>query len=271
MKRVALLCLALAACASRAAPPRADDTVSARPAMPRSAESSSVTVYWALAASTRAVGPAIARRLPITLTATVLVMPPATAVTVMVRLVGSAGVLSVAVAAPLALVFACVTARPPELVVNTTGTPATKRLLASCTTAVMVAGLELSDGMVGVLVDSVRLPTVIGGCAATTGTATVPLTPPAVAVTVMVRSVASPAVTSVAAAVPSAAVLAVGGEMPPELEANVTGTLSSRRFDESRTNAVMVADSLPSLRIETLLLVTVTVATAGVTAPAGVP
>ena len=135
----------------------------------------------------------------------------------------------------------------------------------------IVAGFDPSEGIVGVLVARVSEPTVTGGCAATTGTATVPLTPPAVAVTVMVRSVESPAVTSVAAAVPSAAVVAVGGEIPPELEAKVTGTPSSRRFDASRTKAVTVADSLPSLSIDTLLLVTVTDATGGVTVPPGVP
>ena len=109
------------------------------------------------------------RRVPMTFTLTVLVMPPATAVTVIVRFDCRPAVDSVAVAVPLALVVDEVIARPPELVVNTTGTLARKRLLASCTTAVIVAGLEPSDGIVGVLVERFSEPTVTGGCAATTG------------------------------------------------------------------------------------------------------
>ena len=53
-----------------------------------------------------------------TLTATVRVIPPATAVTVMVRLVWSPAVPSVAVATPLALDVDWVIVGPPELVVN---------------------------------------------------------------------------------------------------------------------------------------------------------
>jgi hypothetical protein len=73
-------------------------------------------------------------------------------------------------------------------------------------------------------------------------------------------------------AVPSTPVVALGGEMPPELAPKFTVAPLISAVPESRTKAVFVADSLPSLRIETLLLVTVTVATVAVGAvPAGVP
>jgi hypothetical protein len=60
---------------------------------------------------------------PLTLTVFVAFTPPPLAVTVMVRLVGSPSVPSVAVAIPLEFVVAWVTTKTPELAVKITGTP----------------------------------------------------------------------------------------------------------------------------------------------------
>jgi hypothetical protein len=77
---------------------------------------------------------------------------PAVAVTVMVRLLGSPAVFSIAVAWPLALVTAVVTASPPDVELKTTGIPVRKLLSASRTKAVIVALAELLDGIWGRLV-----------------------------------------------------------------------------------------------------------------------
>ena len=134
-----------------------------------------------------------------------------------------------------------VTARPPPFDVKTTGILARKRFWVSRTIAVIVADSELSDGMVGVLVVSVRLPTTAGGCAATTATGTVAENVPVAAVTVMLRIVLSPAVLSVAVTCPLASVVAEPGVMPPELVEKVTVTFGSSALLAARTKAVMVA------------------------------
>jgi hypothetical protein len=85
--------------------------------------------------------------------------PPAAAVTTIVRSVESPAVLSVAVALPLLSVVASVTATPPEVAVNVTGTPAIRLLPGSRTSAVIVADAEPSAGMVVALVVAVTAAT----------------------------------------------------------------------------------------------------------------
>ena len=70
---------------------------------------------------------------------------------------------------------------------------------------------------------------------ATTCTFTVAVWPPAVAVTVMVRSVGSPAVISVAVAVPPLSEVVAAGVMPPELAVKSTGMSASSALSTSRT------------------------------------
>ena len=90
---------------------------------------------------------------PMTLTGIVAVVLPTLAVTVIVRLVGSPASVSVAVAAPFASVTPpLVTVSPPDVEVNCTVAPLTKLLLASRTSAVIVAGFEPSEGICGELV-----------------------------------------------------------------------------------------------------------------------
>ena len=95
-----------------------------------------------------------------TCTGTVATLPLAVAVTVIVRNDESPAVVSVASAEPEVSVVACVTATPPDVAVNVTGTPAIRLFVASRTNAVIVAELEPSDRMLGVLVVTVTTATV---------------------------------------------------------------------------------------------------------------
>ena len=79
-------------------------------------------------------------------------LAPTVAVTVILRLVGSPAAESVAMAAPVASVVACVTVMPPDVAAKPTVTPLTKLLLLLRTRTVMVAAFELSDGICGRLV-----------------------------------------------------------------------------------------------------------------------
>ena len=83
-----------------------------------------------------------------------------------------------------------------------TGTPASRLLFASLTSAEMVAAVELSDGIVGEFVRRVRVFLVLA-----TVMAVFPETVPLVAVTVMVAPAAAVPTASVAFAVPVASVV----------------------------------------------------------------
>jgi hypothetical protein len=88
--------------------------------------------------------------------------------------------------------------------------------------------------------------TVFALAAETTCTVAVAVLAPAVAVTVIVRSVGSPAVLSVAVAAPETSDVAEAGATPPEVALKDTGTLSRRALLASRTYAVIVAELDPS-------------------------
>ena len=81
---------------------------------------------------------------------------------------------------------------------------------------------------------------------ATTCTATVDWSVPAVAVTLIVRSELSPAVTKVATAAPEASVVAGEPETPPEEAVKTTGMPDNKVLFPSRTNAVIVTLAEPS-------------------------
>src|SRR5438105_573888 len=88
-------------------------------------------------------------------TSSVACLPPVVAVTVIVLTVESPAVDSVAVAAPLSSVVAGDPAMPPEVAVKATVTLGIKLLLASRTSAVMVALVDPSVGMLGTSLVSV--------------------------------------------------------------------------------------------------------------------
>ncbi len=116
-------------------------------------------------------------------------------------------------------------------------------------------------------------PTVIAVPVTLTGTVTLLL--PAVAVTVIVRSVGSPAALKVAVAAPVASVVAWVTARPPEVAAKPTVTPETNWFWALRTNAVMVALLLPSEGIcgalVTTVIVCAAVPTVTVTLPDAVP
>ena len=166
---------------------------------------------------------------PVTVTATVALEVPAEAVTVMVRLLWSPAVVSVAAAWPLLSLVPAVTpvwvvvgAIPPELAEKDTATPGSSLLLASRTTAVMVALVAPLDGICGALVVN-PIVTWLD----TTETVAVLDTEPDVAVIVIVVPAVTPDPDKVAVICPLAFVVAVAPERVPALAANVTGTLAS--------------------------------------------
>jgi hypothetical protein len=120
-------------------------------AMGLPAESTSVAVYVPAAPMTRLEGPLRLSLVPMTLTVTVAFVEPANPVTVICRSLVSPPVLRLAEAVPVDPVVPFVTSIAPEDAVNVTGTPETTLLLESCTSAVMVAGVEPSDGICGEL------------------------------------------------------------------------------------------------------------------------
>jgi hypothetical protein len=184
--------------------------------------------------------------------AIVEVAVPAFAVTVIERELGSFGVVSTAVAAPVVSVTPCVTAKPPESAVNATVTPETKLLLASRTNAVMVAGAELSDGSCGALVcrATVCLESV-------TVTVVWPVTLPLVAVTVMVAPAAALPARRVAVTVPVASVVDDPAGMLPELALKPMVAPVTAALFASFATTVMVALADPSDGIVAVLVVTV--------------
>jgi hypothetical protein len=80
---------------------------------------------------------------------------------------------------------------------------------------------------------------------------------PAVAVTVIVRGVLSPAVDKVAVASPFVSVVACVIATPPELAENDTTTPEIRSFAELRASTVIVAVAEPSEGIDVALLIAV--------------
>ena len=166
--------------------------------------------------------------------------PPATAVTVIVRFDGSPGVLRCRGRA------AGVGRGPGDG--KTTGVgredhrhAGEEAVLVSRTMAVIVAESESSDGIVGVLVDSVSEPTATAGCAATTGTATGAADAPAVA---RDGDGANRGVARSAERCRDGAVCPGRRRArrdAPELEPNVDRDTGISALFESRTNAVIVA------------------------------
>ncbi|WP_247869640.1 hypothetical protein [Herbaspirillum sp. ST 5-3] len=99
------------------------------------------------------VGPVAVTAVPLTATVPVAETVPAVAVIVIVRLVRSPDVLSVAVALPLASVIADTPLSAPEFAEKVTGTAGMVLLLAFLTTAVTVTSVPLApdEGNSGVL------------------------------------------------------------------------------------------------------------------------
>jgi hypothetical protein len=180
-------------------------------------------------------------------------------VTVMVRAVEFPPIDRVAVACPLASVVAWVTAIAPELALNATGTPDKALFDPSSASAVIVEVTEPSLSKSVTLLDKFREATavVVAEEPETTWTCTVAVRPEAVAVTVMVLGVESPAVDRVAVAAPEELVVAVVTAMPPELAENDTSTPEIRLFDLLRARTVMVADWEPSDGMVLALLIAV--------------
>ena len=130
----------------------------------------------------------------------VLVSVPALAVTVMVRTDESPPVDNCEVTWPALSLLAVPTLSAPELALSVTVASLSTTLLASLTNAVMVAGAEPSARMVvseEVTTSDAGTTAVTGGTP--TGTATVAVSVPDLAVTVMVRTVESPPVVKVTA------------------------------------------------------------------------
>jgi hypothetical protein len=100
----------------------------------------------------------------------------------------------------------------------------------------------------------------------TTATLTVAVRPPAVAVTVMVRGLLSPAVVKVASADPVVSVVPCVTATPPELDEKVTRTPEMRSFAALRAKTVMVALAEPSAGMDDAL--DTAVSEAGLTAGA---
>jgi len=177
---------------------------------------------------------------------------PVAPVTVMVRAIESPPVVSVASAVPVASVVGCVTWRAPEDAVKVTGTPASTLFEASRASAEMIALVEPSVRIEETpeLRVSVDTAVVAAEDVETTCTLTVAVSEPDVAVTVIVRGVASPAVERVAVAAPLESVVEEITAMPPELAANVTGTSATRLWAAFRARTVMVAVVEPSEAME---------------------
>jgi hypothetical protein len=116
----------------------------------------------------------------------------------------------------------------------------------------MLAAVEVivSDATVVVVAEAVL----------STCTFTVAVSPEALAVTVMVLGVVSPAVERTAVAAPLAPVVACVTAMPPESDENVTGTLAIKLFAVLSASAVMVALADPSDGMEVALVATVSAA-----------
>jgi hypothetical protein len=95
-----------------------------------------------------------------TITVVLPVTVPLVAVTVMVDPGVAVPEASVAVAVPVESVVPVVVVIFPELAANVTATPLTAALLEFLATTLIVAELEPSEGMVAVLVVTVRLATV---------------------------------------------------------------------------------------------------------------
>jgi hypothetical protein len=170
-------------------------------------------------------------------------IPAVEAVTVIVRVVLSPAVLSVATAWPLLSVTPRVTSKPPEFAVNDTGTPGNSKLLASRAIATIVASADPSEGMEVELVTSVSAATVVVEAAVPTAMVTVDVNPAACAVTVMLRGVLFPPVERIARATPSLPVTTEPKLNAPDDADSVTGipdtaTLLLSRMS-ARTSAVL--------------------------------
>jgi hypothetical protein len=139
------------------------------------------------------------------------------------------------------------------------GTPASTLFEASRANAETVAVVDPSLRMDLTLLDMVRDFTALVAAeeVGTTCTLTVAVIPEAVAVTVMVLVVESPAVDRVAVADPLASVVPVTTAIPPESAENVTATPDIRSFDALRASTVMVAVAEPSEGMEVALEVAV--------------
>jgi hypothetical protein len=148
-----------------------------------------------------------------------------------------------------------------------TGTPATRLLLASRTSAVIVAFCEPSEGICGWLV-----MTLIVCCpppAAATVTVVLPDTVPALAVTTIAVALATPDAVSEVVTCPVALVVAVLVERVPAVVENVTVAFETAVPLELVTTAVIVALAEPSPGMVAVVLLTATVA--GVPVWVGVP
>jgi hypothetical protein len=127
-------------------------------AMPELPALVSTTLYLPVLPVGKEVGPLSASEVPTTFTVTEPVAVPLVALIVIARFVGSPAVLSVAFSKPLASVVAgCETASAPELDMNCTDWPSSTLLLASRTSAVIVALADPSDGICGLEVSSVSV------------------------------------------------------------------------------------------------------------------
>jgi hypothetical protein len=169
------------------------------------------------------------------------------------------------VAAPVASVVPCVTVKIPEVAEKSTAAPLTARLLASRTRAVMVAALELSDGICGRLVSTVTVCLV----SATVTIVVFDALPEAAVTVIVVPAAAVPAV-RVTLALPLASVVAgLPATVPAEVE-NVMLAPETALLLASVACAVIVAEAELSAGTVATLDVTLMVATAApVPPPAG--
>jgi len=247
--------------------PALDASVTAVPAMPLFPESVTPTVYVPGVPWTRLFGPPKVMEVPTTRTSIVELAPLATAVTVIVRVEGSPATERVAVAAPLAPVTPVpFTVRPPELAEKLTGAPLTKLLLASFTEAVTVTGTESSELMVGELVARLR------DCLeADTVTVVLPLSDPAVAVTLMAVPGAAEPAFRVTVTLPVESVVPLVAERLPADAENVTEVFATPAPVPSATLAVIVAAAEPSGGIFAASVVTARVVGVPIVVPPQVP
>ena len=216
-------------------------------------------------------GPASDSVVPVTLTVSVPVAVPAAAFTVIVRLLWSPGVVTVACANPFASVVPAGTVLPtevttgataPELTWKDTGTPASRLLFESFTIAEIVAPAELSDGICGEFVSKVKV-----FWALEIVTFAVPDALPFAAVTVIVVPAAAVPAASVAFAVPVVSVVACVAVMVPALAVNAIVTPLTTAALASCATTVMSAELEPSEGMDAVLLVTVRLATVAVVVP----
>jgi hypothetical protein len=123
--------------------------------------------------------------------------------------------------------------------------------------------------MDGELLDITRDDTVVVEAedVATTWTSMVAVRPSAVAVTVMVRGVDTPAVERVAIAEPVESVTGWVTSKPPDVDSKLTGTPAMRLFDELSASTVIVAVTEPSDGMDVALLVAVSAARCPDTVP----